>query len=307
MYYVISNPTAGKRGNKYCLGLTTKFFDEKGVDYEVYETTRRGEAKDIAERLTSEGKTELVVVGGDGTLHEVLNGIVNPTECKIGLIPAGTGNDFADAMKIPRDPEKAAELILKGETKPTDYLEMDGVRCMNVAGMGIDVDILEECQRGKMKGKAKYFLSLLKCMFKFKGLDVSYEKNGEKIEEKVLITAVCNGSQFGGGLKVCPGAVIDDNKMEVVVVRHIKGVFKLLRALLQLMKGKITSYHLTDHFYAESLKVSAPPCTVQLDGELYEGLGSGDYSVMSNSAIPWAVADQAPLSMEFSRQEYWSG
>ena len=109
-------------------------------------------------------------------------------------------------------------------------------------------------------------------MFKFKGMDVSYEKDGETISEKVLIAAVCNGSQFGGGLKVCPGAVIDDNKLEVVIVRHIKGVFKLIRALLQLMKGKITSYYLTDHFYAESLKVSAPPSTIQLDGELYEGL-----------------------------------
>ena len=109
-------------------------------------------------------------------------------------------------------------------------------------------------------------------MFKFKGMDVSYEKNGEVINEKVLIAAVCNGSQFGGGLKVCPNAVIDDGKMEVVIVRHIKGVFKLLRALLQLLKGKITDYYCTDHFYAESLKVSAPPCTIELDGELYDGL-----------------------------------
>ncbi len=272
MHYVISNPTAGKRGNKYCLGITKKVFDEHGVEYKVYETTCPGEAKDIAKKLTSEGATDLVVVGGDGTLHEVLNGIVNPTECKVGLIPAGTGNDFADAMKLPRDPEKAAEVILKGETKSTDYLEMDGVRCMNVGGMGIDVDILLGCQKGRMKGKAKYFVSLLKTMFKFKGMDISYEKDGETISEKVLIAAVCNGSQFGGGLKVCPNAVIDDNKMEVVIVRHIKGVFKLLRALLQLMKGKITSYYCTDHFYAESLKVSAPPCTIQLDGELYDGL-----------------------------------
>jgi diacylglycerol kinase (ATP) len=123
-----------------------------------------------------------------------------------------------------------------------------------------------------LKGKAKYFVSLLKTMFKFKGIDVSYEKDGEVINEKVLIAAACNGSQIGGGLKVCPNAAIDDNKMEVVIVRHIKGVFKLIRALLQLLKGKITDYHLTDHFYAESLKVSAAPCTIQLDGELYDGL-----------------------------------
>ncbi|MBR2341033.1 MAG: YegS/Rv2252/BmrU family lipid kinase [Clostridia bacterium] len=272
MYYIISNPTAGRRGNKHCLRLATKIFDENGAEYKIYETNFPKEAKAIAEKLTGEGATNLVVVGGDGTLHEVLNGIVNPTECKVGLIPAGTGNDFADAMKLPRDPETATKLILKGETKPTDYLEIDGVRCMNVGGMGIDVDILKGCQRGKLKGKAKYFISLLRTMFKFKGMDVSYEKNGEVINEKVLIAAVCNGSQFGGGLKVCPNAVIDDNKLEVVIVRHVKGVFKLIHALLQVLKGKITSYHLTDHFYAESLKVSAQPCTIQLDGELYDGL-----------------------------------
>ena len=272
MYHIISNPTAGKKGNKYCLDLATKIFDANGLEYVVHQTTRPGDAKDIAKNLTEEGVTELVVVGGDGTLHEVLNGIQNPTQCKVGLIPAGTGNDFADAMKLPRDPEKAAEIILKGNTKETDYLEMDGMRCMNIAGMGIDVDILEGCQRGRMKGKAKYFVSLLQTMFKFKGMQVTYEKDGQEVSENVLIVAVCNGSQFGGGLKVCPNAVIDDGKMEVVVVRHIKGVFKLLRALLTLMKGKITEYHMTSHFYAEEIKVSAPPCTIQLDGDLYSGL-----------------------------------
>ena len=272
MYNVISNPTAGKKGNKRCLDLAIGVFKEAGAEFKIHETTRRGEAREIARKLTEAGEKQIVVVGGDGTLHEVLNGIANPTECKIGLIPAGTGNDFADAAKIPMGAEEAARLILKGETKATDYLELGGVRCMNIGGMGIDVDILERCQKGRMKGKLKYLISLLRSVLSYKGWDVRYEKDGETVEKKVLVAAVCNGVQFGGGLKICPEANIGDGLLNVVIVEHIKGLFNLAKAFTKLMKGKITEYPLTTQFLCENIRISAPPCTVQLDGELYQNL-----------------------------------
>ncbi len=272
MYHIISNPTAGKRGNKRCLDLAIGVFKENGAAFEIHETTYAGEAREIANRLTAVGEKEIIVVGGDGTLHEVLNGLRNPAECKLGLIPAGTGNDFADAANIPRDAQEAARLILKGDTRATDYLELDGVRCMNIGGMGIDVDILERCRKGKMKGRLKYLMSLLRSVLSYKGWKVSYEKDGERQEDLVLVAAACNGIQFGGGLKICPEADIEDGKMDVVVVEHIKGIFKLAKALVTLLKGKILEYPLTKHFLCEKIQIDAPPCTIQLDGELYKDL-----------------------------------
>lgn len=282
MYHIISNPTAGKRGNKYCLELAKSVFDEAGAEYSVYETTKPGEAQEIAKRLTENGATELVVVGGDGTLHEVLNGIVDPTVCRLGLVPAGTGNDFAEVAKIPLNASEAAKLILKGETKKTDYFTVGGTRCMNIAGMGIDVDVLDRCRKGKLKGRIKYFISLFQSVLAFKGLKVSFQKGDGKIEKNVMIAAVCNGRQFGGGMPVCPLSEIDDGKLDVVVVEYIKGLGNIVKAFSKLMKGEILGEKITEHFLCDEIVISSEHCPKQLDGEIYDELA---FSVKLESGL----------------------
>ena len=186
MYHIIVNPIAGGRRARKNLEIVKRLLAERGVGYTVYETSGAGDAKEIAARLTARDEAgqaaeaaltqtenlrpvplELVVVGGDGTLHEVLNGISDPSACRLGLIPSGTGNDFAAAANIPLDAEKAAEIILGGTPKETDFLSVGGVRCMNVGGLGMDVDVLVRCKKGRIKGKIKYRLSLLQSLFTF--------------------------------------------------------------------------------------------------------------------------------------------
>ena len=119
--------------------------------------------------------------------------------------------------------------------------------------------------------------SLIQSLFSFKGIKVEIE-NDEKVETReVLIAAACNGSQFGGGIKICPTADSKDGKIEAVVVDCIGGKWKIIKAFIQLMKGKVLEYPLTKHFLCESLRfVPKVPCTAQLDGELYKDL---DFSV----------------------------
>ncbi|MBQ2701864.1 MAG: diacylglycerol kinase family lipid kinase [Clostridia bacterium] len=270
MFHVIYNPVAGKKTALKNLEIVERAFRERGIGYEVHKTCDVHDAETIARRLTESGETELIVLGGDGTLHEVLNGIQDPTVCSLGLIPSGTGNDFAEKAGISLDAEEAIRTILDGEAKPTDYLEVGGVRCMNVAGLGIDVDVLERCQRGKLRGKLKYVKSLIQSLFSYKGIKVTFEKGGETLTREVLIAATCNGTQFGGGIKICPAAEIDDGKIDVVLVDCIGSVFKIVKAFMVLMKGGILEYPLTTYFRCEKVHFTTEkPCTVQLDGELY--------------------------------------
>ncbi len=271
MYHILLNPVAGKKKALKNLAKVEKVLTAKNIPYEVHKTSDVHDGTAIAKALTEKGETNLIVLGGDGTLHEVLNGIVDPTACRLGLIPSGTGNDFAGKAGLPLDAEKALEIILAGETKPTDYLVVGGVRCMNVGGMGMDVDVLERCKKGKLKGKIKYLLSLIRSLFAFKGLPVSIESDGVKEKHDALIAAACNGTQFGGGITICPTAEIDDGKMNVVIVDCIGGKIKIIKAFLQLMKGRILQYPLTTHFLCERVTFTPDtPCTLQLDGELYE-------------------------------------
>lgn len=272
-YHIIANPVAGKTKSLKNLKITEGVFSARGTAFQTHISTEVGDARRIAEKLTSAGETEIIALGGDGTLHEVLNGLIDPTACRLGLIPSGTGNDFSEKVGLPLDAERASGLILKGEPKLTDYLEVDGVRCMNVAGLGIDVDVLERCKRGKLKGKIKYLMSLVQSLFTFKGIKVQMECEGKTEERDVLIGAACNGSQFGGGIKICPTADVEDGKISAVLVDQIGGVFKIIKAFTWLMKGKILEYSKTTHFLCERLKfLTQKPCPVQLDGEIYKDL-----------------------------------
>lgn len=284
-YHIISNPAAGrkKEKTKNTLELVENVFLKNGVAFETHLSQGEKDATRIVRELTQAGETEIIAHGGDGTLHEVLNGIADPALCNLGLIPSGTGNDFAEKIGLPLDPVKAAELILNGEAKPTDYLEVGGVRCMNVAGIGMDVDVLERCKRGKLKGKIKYLLSLVQSLFSFKGIKVQIESEGVVEERDVLIAAACNGSQFGGGIRICPVADVSDGKLDAVIVDCIGGKMKIIKAFIELMKGRILEYASAKHFTCEKLKFTpASPCTVQLDGELYKDL---DFTVQLRGGL----------------------
>ena len=273
MYCIIVNPNAGKGKGKKNLKTVLKLFSERGAEYSVFETTRAGEAKEFSERLTSSGEQEIIVVGGDGTLHEVLNGLSDPSSCRLGLIPSGTGNDFSAAAGLPSNAAQAAEIILSGETKETDFLCVGGVRCMNVGGLGMDVDVLVRCKKGRfVKGKIKYLLSLLQSLFTFKGYEIEIESGERRETHKALIAVACNGTQIGGGIRICPASVIDDGKIDVMPVECM-GKAQIVKAFLYLMKGKVLDYPAAEHFLCERVKiVPSQPCTVQLDGELYDGL-----------------------------------
>lgn len=273
MYHILLNPVAGKRQAVKNLKIVERVLNERAVPYTVHSSAAPRGTEELARKLTIEGAEEFIVIGGDGTIHEALNGFVDPSKCRMGVIPSGTGNDFAERAGLSFDAKTALLRILDGEAKPTDYLEVGGIRCMNVAGFGINVDVLERCRRGKLKGKPKYLLSLIQSLFRFKGIALTMQADGEEKQYRAMIAAVCNGTQFGGGIRICPTAEIDDGQLNVVVVDDIQGVRKLLGAFISLMKGKVLEHPKTRHFLCERVRFRPKlPCTVQLDGELYEDL-----------------------------------
>ncbi len=273
MFHIISNPVSGKKGNLKNPEIVASVFERYGLEYQLYQTTRQGEGKELAEKITRDGGRDIVVIGGDGTLHEVLNGLTQPSECRLGLIPSGTGNDFGYALGIPEDAEKAAELIATRQAKDVDYIEVGGKRCMNVCGMGMDVDVLERCNRGRTRGKLKYLKSLLSSLFAFKGYDISVEVDGETVEKHALIAAVCNGKAFGGGIRICPVAEADDHKFDVQVIDCPNGKWKIIKAFLKLMKGKIMDVPYLSHYRTDRVVFTTANTNVsQLDGELYQNL-----------------------------------
>ena len=271
----IINPIAGgKKGKKMKknLNLVENYLKEKQVEYSFHFTTYKGHAKKITEELIENGAMDIVVCGGDGTLHEVVNGFSRFENVNLGLLPCGTGNDFARALNLPTNVIEALEIILKGETKYIDFMQMPTVRGINIIGTGIDIDVLKRYESLKKKTKLGYTKCLIKSLFKFKNVEFDVTINGETEHRKSILACIANGCVYGGGIPICPVASPNDNLLNFITADDLKGL-KLISVFLKLKKGKVLSVKEVVHKKSDkiSFKIN-PPYTINVDGELYDDI-----------------------------------
>ena len=272
----ILNPIAGAKHGKKLIKIVVQLeqhLKERNVEYRFHFTNKKGHATELTDSLIKSGATDIIVVGGDGTLHEVINGFSNFENVNLGLIPCGTGNDFATAVNLPKDPLKALDIILDGQPKYTDYMQMPTVRGMNVIGMGIDVDVLKRYEKLKKKSKFGYTGCLIKTLFKFDYVSFDAKlDDGESKNYKSFIACVANGCHFGGGIPICPVADPTDKTLDFVAVREIKRL-GIPGAFLKLKAGKILSLKQAEHYTCKKIEVQTD-CenVVNVDGELYENV-----------------------------------
>ena len=268
MLNVIVNRKARRVGK--LIAKTEKRLAAAGIAYRIFYTDKPGAAFKYARSLSSAGGTEFLVVGGDGTVNEVLSGLVDPSVCTLAMLPAGTGNDFAAAAGIPVG-LRALDLYFNGVPRPVDYIECGTRRSMNIAGTGIDVEILRRCQRMKHgTNKGKYFRALVACLLRYRGTKVRVTVNGETREYTALIAAVCNGTRLGGGIPLCPPAKIDDGQLELVIV-DCPPLRTLVPELVRLMRGKLLTRPIAHHIPCSGAVIEGEGnIFVQYDGEICE-------------------------------------
>lgn len=275
MYHIIVNSTRLKGKNADSIDIVKSVFDRAGKQYEFHYTEHAGHAKEIAAELTASGeKTQLVAMGGDGTLHEVLNGIKNPAMCRLGVIPIGTGNDFSAAAGIPEDNIKyAAQIIAFRAPVFIDYISLStGLRSLNAVGCGMDVDVLKRTYASNRTGKSKYYYGFIKSVFKYRARSFSVEIDGGKRRHyNGLIACLGNGRQIGGGIKLFPRAKIDDGKLDFMIVDYLS-VFKTIIAFAKLAFGKLNTIKEVTQSRCKKAVIypESKQFTIQAEGELYD-------------------------------------
>lgn len=271
----IVNPTAGgKKGKriKKAIERLQKRLEEKNIPYTLHYTERPYHATELTRSLIENGATDIIVAGGDGTLHEVINGFSNFEKTALGIIPCGTGNDFATALDLPEDPVAALDVILDGSPSFVDFMQMPTVRGLNIIGTGVDVEVLKRYAKCKRKTKFAYTACLIKTLFHLKMSEFEAETLGQKKSYRSFIACIANGSRYGGGIPICPEANASDNKLDFVAVEEIRGL-KLVKSFLKLKKGKILNLPQTCHFNMTEVKIYPKgDYTVNVDGELYENI-----------------------------------
>lgn len=265
---IIANVKSGKGRGAKCLAAVEAYLKERGIDYTVHTTAYAGHGKELAQELCANGSQTVVALGGDGTFHEVLNGM-DFTHARMGLIPAGRGNDFAiGANAASLDPTQAIADIVRGEPKDLDYIQIADKRCANVAGTGLDIEVL--LKTANSKNKLTYTASLLRCVLNYKPYQVTATVNGETHDYKCVMIGVCNGTQIGGGMKLSPLSSATDGKLDVVVIekpKHTPTIF----LVPTFTKGKHMNKSFVRHIICDKVSITTP-APIQLDGEIYYDL-----------------------------------
>lgn len=273
MFDVICNAVSGSgKREKFLLGVK-KAFADAGETVVFHSPSSAEETREVVRNLSLSGQKNIVAMGGDGTLNTVLNGIADFSNVSLGLLPCGSGNDFAARIGIPEHPEKAVRILLDKPPKDTDFYECSGVRGINAIGAGIDVEILETYAKMKVfHGKMKYLASLIKVLFGFDLYPMSLFRNGREERHSALIVCAANGATIGGGIQICPEAVPDDGLLDLVLIDNIPKR-KIPAAFANLMRGKILNQQYTLHEKTDFVKaVFDRPVSVQIDGEIYPDL-----------------------------------
>lgn len=259
-YIFIVNPESAKGNAMKIIGNIEKVCKQEHIEYEVCYTLAQGDATRLAQSYKDE-ENIIYAVGGDGTLSEVLNGVVG-TKNKIGIIPAGSGNDFYRTVK---------EL---GKTEiESDVGVVNGKYFLNIACVGIDAEVANNVplmKKKNIKVKNLYTASILYTFTHFKFKEIFFKSKEIEERNSFTILSICNGRYYGGGYNIAPGASLEDGTFEVYYTNKQK-MLTIINLLLKLKKGKLEQDKRTNHFKTNNITVtSEEPIRFNVDGETIE-------------------------------------
>ncbi len=269
MLTFIVNPTAG---SGYALKIEKQLQAEmarRGEEARFLHTDHPGHATDLAREAAQDPHcTGVVSVGGDGTSFEVACGLMN-TDMPLGIIPAGTGNDFIKSVNIPKKPLDALQHIFDHPPRPVDVGGLNDRLFLNVCGTGFDVIVLDFTLKAKKycRGILPYLIGLVRGIAAYAPVHVCYAADGETREEDVLICSVANGRFFGGGIPICPDASADDGMLDLVVVEN-KPRWMIPFYLPALLMGRVLKFPFTTHRRCTHVTLHSPGMRLNIDGEV---------------------------------------
>lgn len=265
----ILNPVAGTGFSLKAMEDLEAAMREKNVEYRVFRTERPGHGTELAAKLASDPEVLTVAsVGGDGTAGEVAAGLCG-TDKPMGIIPAGTGNDFIKSVGIPNDPRRALDILLTCGPRPTDTGEVNGEFFLNVCGTGFDVTVLDyaEAEKAKHRGLTPYMLGLVKANFHYRSVRLKITDETGVTEGRFLVCTVANGRYIGGGIPICPAADPSDGLLDLVLVRHVPRR-RIPLYLPGLMMGRDLTFRITTHRRVRSVTFEGEKLRVNIDGEI---------------------------------------
>ena len=242
-FYLTLNPHGGQQKGPRLLKQILPVLEANNVDLTIIETTFAGHANELAHKLDFDGYDGMIVIGGDGTMHEVVNGMLTRSDKKqlpIGLIPGGTGNSFMHDLEL-MNPVDAVKAIISGNIRQIDVAEVkinDMIKyAFNIIGWGLVTDVGNKAEKWRWLGEARYTLLSVFEVLKYKPRTATLVLDNDEIIDNFTFIIGCNTMYTGKGMKMAPKAKLDDGLMDIVVVRYGPSRLKLLTMLPKVYDG----------------------------------------------------------------------
>jgi len=291
---IIYNPTAGREAFRKHIAEVLERLEIAGYETSCHSTTAEGDATHAAKEAVERGFDLIIAAGGDGTLNEVIAGI-SPFEKRprIGLIPMGTTNDFARALRIPRDIDKALDIIIEGGTLPIDVGVMNDRHFINIAGGGRMTELTYDVP-SRLKtilGQLAYYLKGIEMLPSIKSSHLKIEYDGEVFDDEAMMFLIGLTNSVGGFEKLAPDSSINDGKFTLLILKKCN-IAEFIRIVSLALRGEHVDDPLVISSKAEKITVtSTEKVLLNLDGE-YGGVLPATFENLYRHVEMYAPLDE---------------
>lgn len=288
---VLINPIAGG-GRALPIGRQAiKLLRATGLQVQELIGTDAADSLTITRQVVEAGVDAVYACGGDGIAHQAIQAVAH-TDTALGVIPGGSGNDFARAIGVPLDNPAAAVAHSLLGSHEIDLARVGGTWFGTVLAAGFDSKVNDRVNRTRWpKGRARYNLSILAELAAFTPLPFTLDIDGDLTELDAMLVAVGNGSSYGGGMRICPGALLTDGLLDITVVSRLSRL-QLIRLLPSVYPGRHIERREVLTFQGRSITINAPQVNAYADGEYIDALP------ITCQAVPQALRVLGPLPVE---------
>ena len=269
----IINPVAGNGFGATIAPKLDEMIKKHNTDAEIVFTERSGHATELSESFYKRGFSHIIGVGGDGTLNEIARPLVGKKDVIIGIVPAGTGNDFIQILGFPnRFEDSDWDTFFKGEVIAMDAGSVNGMIFLNGMGLGFDAQVAAEnyTEPGQVKrgGKNKYIWHIVKTLLFFKEKRMSVITPDGNHETDCFINTIANGRRFAGGFFLTPKALANDGLLDVCMIKKLN-LIERFNILLKVPKGQHLDDKRVNYSQISDISLEFPEIVpFHVDGEL---------------------------------------
>ena len=279
--HLMVNPFSGKKQGYKIAKQAKQMFEQQSIEVKIHLSTFSGELIELAAGLTTDETDVVAVVGGDGSLSEVITGLMQAkSQCRVGLIPAGTGNSMANDLRI-KDTDAAISRIITGNYQLLDIAKVDMVAGLpgnengeltrysaNLVTWGLGVDSTIKAEGMRWMGPMRYDIGILMAIMANNRRHATLTLDGYPIEDDFTLFLIQNSQTGGSLLPLAPGASLDDGMMDIGILKKMKRS-QILKAFGQLKKaGRHVFHPMVDYHRFRTLEISTPrPTAINVDGE----------------------------------------